>query len=108
MAKNGRSESVSVDSIPEGSLQAFRRSQWFEDAKTYIQIFLMWVFAIGLVVFMLLTFGVGVAQYMFPDNEGTRALAHLFSEIALNAKAVFLFALGFYFREYINAKNTSR
>jgi len=43
-------------------------------------------------------------NYFLPDTDGVRALAQLFIEITTNAKAVALFALGFFFREYLTAK----
>lgn len=95
-----------VESIPFADLPAYRRTQWFETAKTGIQIFLMWVFALFVFVFLLLTILAGVTSFILPDTEGVRALSLLFTEIAGNAKAVGLFAIGFYFREYLNAKNT--
>ena len=94
------------ESIPSADLPAYRRTQWFETAKTYIQIFLMWVFALFVFAFILLTILAGVTSYVLPDTEGVRALSFLFTEIAGNAKAVGLFAIGFYFREYLNAKNS--
>lgn len=94
-----------LDYIRETDLPAFRRSQWFETAKTSIQIFLMSILALALFVFLILVILAGVTQYILPDTEGVRALSQLFSEIAGNAKAIALFALGFFFREYLTAKN---
>ena len=93
-----------VDYIPETDLPAFRRGQWFETAKITIQIFLMWIFAIGLFTFLLLVILAGVTVNILPNTDGERSLSLLFQEIASNAKAVALFALGFFFREYLNAK----
>jgi hypothetical protein len=102
MAKNPKSGTV-VDSIPDSNLPAFRRTQWFETAKIAIQIFLMAILAFALFIFLILIILAGVTQIL-PDTEGVRALSKLFTEIAGNAKTVVLFALGFFFREYLSAR----
>lgn len=102
MAK--KKEPTLVESIREADLPAFKRTQSFETAKVLIQIFLMAVLALSLFVFLLLTITAGVTSGFLPDTEGVQALTKLFSEIAGNAKAIALFALGFFFREYLNAK----
>ncbi|MEK7551922.1 MAG: hypothetical protein AAB534_00750 [Patescibacteria group bacterium] len=91
-----------IDDIRSTELPAFRRIQWFETAKTTIQIFLMCILALSLLAFLILLIIAGVTQDVLPDIAGVRALSQLFVEIALNAKAVALFALGFFFREYLN------
>ncbi len=94
---------VKVENLPPSVLNAFKRTQWFETAKTIIQIILMSIFALGLLCFMVLLILAGVSQNILPDTEGVRALSNLFAEVANNAKAVGLFALGFFFREYLKA-----
>ena len=105
MSRN-RKQPTLVDSIPEADLPAFRRTQWFESAKISIQIFLMAILALALLVFLILIILAGVTQFL-PDTEGVIALSKLFAEIAGNAKTVALFALGFFFREYLNTKMIS-
>jgi len=90
-----------IEFIRSTDLPAFRRTQWFETAKTIIQIVLMAMLALALLVFLTLLIFAGVTHTL-PDTEGTQALAKLFTEIAANAKTVVLFALGFFFREYLN------
>lgn len=92
-----------LDDIRSTELPAWKRSQWFETAKTCIQIFLMGIFALSLLVFLILLIIAGVTSWL-PDTEGSRSLSILFTEVAANAKTVTLFALGFFFREYLNAK----
>ena len=60
--------------------------------------------ALALFVFLILVILAGVTQNFLPDTEGVRSLSKLFTEIAGNAKTVALFGLGFFFREYLNAK----
>lgn len=105
MATKSSSRTV-VNDIPEAVLQNFRRTQWFETAKTIIQISLMGVLAFALLVFLVLIILAGITQGLLPDTEGVHALSSLFAEIAGNAKTVALFALGFFFREYLNARGT--
>lgn len=93
---------TTIDNIRETELPAFRRTQWFETAKTFIQIFLMSILALALLVFLVLLIIASVTENVLPDTAGVRALSQLFVEIAANAKAVALFALGFFFREYLN------
>lgn len=95
------------ESMPFSDFSAYRRSQRFETVKNYIQIFLMAIMAIFLFVFILLIIIAGITVYILPDTEGVRALSKLFTEITINAKTVALFALGFFFREYLNAKGIS-
>ena len=102
MAKNPQPQAF-IDTIPDADLQGFRRTQWFETAKVSIQIFLMGTFALALFIFLILIILAGVTQSL-PDTEGVRALSKLFTEITGNAKTVVLFALGFFFREYLNAR----
>lgn len=96
---------TTLEEIRPADLPAFRRTQWFETTKTAIQIFLMAVLALGLLAFLILTILAGVTVNILPITDGTVALSHLFSEIAVNAKTVALFALGFFFREYLSLKN---
>jgi hypothetical protein len=93
-----------VDSIPDTNIQNYRRSQWFENAKIVIQIALMWALAVALIAFLILVLVAGITRAILPDTEGVQALSALFVEIAQNAKAVGLFALGFFFREYLLAR----
>lgn len=95
---------TTVEDIRPTELPAFRRSQRFENAKNVIQIAMMVMFAVSLFIFLILLIISGVSQYVLPDTEGVRALSKLFVEIAENAKTVALFALGFFFREYLSAK----
>ena len=103
MAKSKNKQTF--DELSPGNLSAFRRSQWFENAKLGIQIFLMIIGALVLTAFLILMVLVGVTQNLFPDTEGTRALSKLFTETTANAKNVALFAVGFFFREYLASKN---
>lgn len=93
------------EELTHADLSAFRRSEWFETSKLGIQILLMVALAIGLVVFLVLVILAGVTQGYLPDTKGVQALSSLFIEIASNAKAVAIFALGFFFREYLNSRN---
>ena len=95
---------TTVEDIRPTELPAFKRSQRFEEAKNVIQIALMVMLAGALLIFLILLIVAGVTQYVLPDTEGVRALSKLFVEVAENAKTVALFALGFFFREYLNAK----
>src|SRR3989344_8857328 len=95
---------IIVEDFRSTEISAFRRTQWFETAKIIIQIFLMGAFAIAVFVFLVLLLLTGVTSTIFPDTAGVRALSKLFEEVALNAKAVGLFALGFFFREYLHFK----
>ncbi len=97
-----------VDSIPETDLPEWRRSQWFETWLLIIQIILMIILAVALIAFLVLVILAGVTQHILPDTEGVRALSKLFSEIAINAKSVALILLGFFFRDYLNAKNLKK
>lgn len=99
---------TTIDDIRLTQLPAFRRTQWFETTKTAIQIFLMAILALALFVFLVLLIIAGISLHILPDTEGSRALSQLFVEIAANAKTVALFALGFFFREYLNTKNIPR
>lgn len=105
MAKN-RTKTSYVDYIPDADLPAFKRTQWFETSKIAIQIFLMCVFAVSLFAFILLIILAGVTNGVLSNTLGVRALSELFIEITANAKTVVLFALGFFFREYLNTKNS--
>ena len=97
---------TTVEDIRQADLPAFRRTQWFEYAKISIQIFLMGILALALFAFLILIIIAGVTEWL-PRTEGQQALLKLFVEIAANAKTVALFALGFFFREYLNAKGIS-
>lgn len=97
---------TNVDEIRPTDIGSFKRTENFETAKTNIQIFLMGVLALALFVFLALTIVAGVTEIL-PNTRGVQALATLFEEIAANAKAVTLFALGFFFREYLIAKNSN-
>lgn len=103
LKRSKKQESKTLDDIPQTDLPSWRRSQLFETAKTVIQIALMAVIAIALCVFLILMIFAGVTT-LLPDTEGARALSKLFTEIAANAKTVVLFALGFFFREYLLTK----
>ena len=96
------------DYAPDVNIRSFRRTQWFETAKTIIQIVLMGFLALAIAVFSVLIILAGVTQNRLPDTDGVKALSNLFIEITTNAKAVGLFALGFFFREYLTAKNSNR
>ena len=95
---------TTINDIRPIDLPAFRRNQWFETAKTIIQIVLMSVLVLALLVFLILVVMSGTSN-LLPVTDGTQALSKLFVEIAANAKTVVLFALGFFFREYLNGKN---
>lgn len=95
-----------VEDIPPLDLRNFERTQWFETAKTIIQIFLMAILAVSLCAFLVLIILAGVTKIL-PDTEGVQALSKLFAEIAANAKTVAIFALGFFFREYLNARSVN-
>lgn len=95
-----------VHEIPLGQLSAYKRKQWFETAKIAAQIFLMWVLVVALLIFLVLIIVAGTTDYL-PNTVGVQALRTLFVEIAENAKTVVLFALGIFFREYINTKLSS-
>ncbi len=97
MSKKG-----SLDDIRSTDLPSYKRIQWFETAKTIIQIVLMSVLVIALLIFLIFVILAGTSNFL-PNTEGVQALSRLFVEIAANAKAVVLFALGFFFREYLNA-----
>lgn len=99
-----------VDSIQETDLPAWRRSQWFENAKLIIQIILMAIISLALVIFLTLMLAAGVlpscsinSGLCLPDTAGVKALSTLFIDVVGNAKAIALFALGFFFKEYLNA-----
>lgn len=94
-----------IDIARDVDLRAFKRTQWFENTKTGIQIFLMAILAIALIAFLILIILAGVTQNFLPNTEGVQSLSKLFIEITTNAKTVVLFALGFFFREYLNSKN---
>lgn len=106
MAK--KTNPIDIDDIRPADLPAFRRAQWFETAKTGIQIFLMGVCALVLFAFFILLFLAGVTTRVLPQTDGVNALSQLFIEVTMNAKTVFLFALGFFFREYLNAKGLNK
>lgn len=93
------------DNLSPADLNAFKRTEWFETTKLFIQIFLMSILALALTAFLALIILAGVSQNILPDIEGVRALTKLFVEISGNAKTVGLFALGFFFREYLAGKN---
>jgi|SRR3989344_2545272 len=98
-----KTKSVEIDNIAPANLENFRKNQ-FANAKTKIQIFLMWLLAWSLVIFLFLLILVGVAEDLLPPTEGVKALSRLFVEIAANAKAVALVCLGFFFREYLSSR----
>lgn len=97
-----KKQTQKIEEFRHADINAFRRSQWFETAKTVIQIILMGALALTLCVFLVLIIVAGTSHYL-PETEGTKALMQLFIEISSNAKAVGLFALGFFFREYLNS-----
>lgn len=97
----------SLEDLASSNLPAFQRIQWFETAKTIIQIVLMSALVVALLVFLTFVILAGTTN-LLPVTDGTQALAKLFVEIAANAKTVALFAIGFFFREYLNARNTSK
>lgn len=96
---------ITIDDIRFSDPQAFRRTQWFETAKTIIQIVLMSILVLALTTFLVLLIIAGVTQNILAQTDGVQALSKLFVEVAANAKTVVLFALGFFFREYLNARN---
>ncbi len=98
---------IVVEDFRPTEISAFRRIQWFETAKTIIQIALMSGLALALFVFVVLLILAGVTVGVLPQTEGVSALSNLFQEVAVNAKAVALFALGFFFREYLSAKSVN-
>jgi len=105
---NKKTKPTIVDSIPETDLPAWRRSQFFETGLLIIQIILMIILAFALITFLVFVILAGVTQNVLPDTEGVRALSKLFSEITLNAKSVALILIGFFFRDYLNAKDLKK
>ena len=60
---------VVVEEFRPTEIAAFKRSQWFETAKTIIQIFLMAILAVSLLVFLILVILAGVTVRFLPDTE---------------------------------------
>ncbi len=105
-----------VNDIPSTDLPGWRRSQRFENAKLFIQVGLMAGASIALLTFLALIFYAGIFPYCYtdikywciPDTLGTHALSALFVDIAANAKAIALFALGFFFKEYLSGAGNGK
>jgi Na+-driven multidrug efflux pump len=102
MAK--KKQEQNIEEIRPTQLSTFKRTERFENAKNVIQICLMAILAIALFIFLILLILAGVTVRVLPDTEGVQALTQLFIEITVNAKTVGLFALGFFFREYLSVK----